>query len=223
MKGKGEAVNVDLLVIPPPNTFLNVDCMELMKKCPNGYFDLAIVDPPYGIAKDSHGGGKARTYYATKDNSKMKKWDIKPAAEYFDLLKRVSKNQIIWGGNYFTDNLYESKGWIFWDKQIGDNFFSDGELAWTSFNRALKMVSMRFETLGRVHPNQKPIKLYKWILERYAKAGDKILDTHVGSGSSLIACIELGYDYYGTEIDKDYYEKAKKRISRAFRKPELFD
>lgn len=216
-----------------PNTFINADCMDYLTKCPSKYFQLAIVDPPYGISWD--GGNdipkKGRPdVYDRKNNPKytVKDWDVSPPSkEYFDELKRVSKNQIVWGGNYFTDYLEPKKCWVFWDKLYDKTFnFSHGELAWTSWDkRMLKVVmSSKIETRGgldKIHPTQKPVKLYRWLLKEFAKAGDLILDTHVGSASSLIACTELGYDYVGFEIDKEYFEQAEKRLSRAFRKFEL--
>ena len=187
------------------NTFENIDCMEMLKKCPPKHFDLAIVDPPYGID--------------------IADWDTKehkPTPEYFEQLFRVSKNQIIWGGNYF--NLPINRGWIFWYKAQNDLNMGDGELAWTSFDSVIRQVKIHRVELWKeqpIHVTQKPVKLYRWLLNRYAAAGDLILDTHVGSGSSIIACIEGGFNYYGCEIDKEYYEAAKKRIGRAFRKYEL--
>lgn len=152
-------------------------------------------------------------------------WDNQaPSEEYFISLFRVSKNQIIFGGNYFVEHLRATQGWIFWDKGTGANDFSDGELAWTSFDRALRMY--RHSWVGanakekaesdRIHPTQKPVALYKWILTNYAKEGDKILDTHVGSASSLIACHDLGFDYVGFEIDEEYYKLAQKRMEEEF-------
>lgn len=197
--------------------FYNMDCMEGMKQFPDKYFDLAIVDPPYGIKvnKMTLGNGKRIVYRGGDD------WDDKaPSTEYFAELFRVSKNQIIWGGNYFVQHLRPTQGWIFWDKGTGANDFSDGELAWTSLRRALRMYRQSWvgsnakesSEKDRIHPTQKPVALYKWILTNYAKPGDKILDTHVGSASSLIACYDLGFDYVGFEIDEDYYRQAKKRL-----------
>jgi site-specific DNA-methyltransferase (adenine-specific) len=197
--------------------------MEGMKQYPDNHFDLAIVDPPYGIGFDGqrfstskHGGRKIHPF---------KGWDSqRPNREYFDELFRVSKDQIIWGANYFTQFLPPSMGWIFWDK--GQRICnSDGELAFSSFQRALRVIELnRVELLkeGTIHPTQKPIALYRWLLENYAKPGDLILDTHVGSASSLIACEALGFDYVGYEIDKDYYEAAKKRLED-WRSLPLFD
>lgn len=217
-------------VIPPLNTIENIDCMEMLRKCPDKHFDLAIVDPPYGIGEGKRFRGMGTACMAT-DYGK-KNWDASPPPrEYFEQLMRVSKNQIIFGANYFTEYLRPTMGWIFWDKEASGDF-SDGELAWTSFERALRKykyvwMGMRQGDMKnkekRIHPTQKPVNLYRWLLKNYAKAGDLILDTHVGSGSSIIACIEGGFNYYGCEIDKDYYEAARRRIARAFRKYELFE
>ena len=204
----------------------NEDNMKLMARYPDNYFDLAIVDPPYGIGesgannhKRTGGRAKARNYKAFAGNDK----EI-PSKEYFDELKRVSKNQIIWGGNYMVEYLKKSMGWIFWDKDTGAQDFSDGELAYTSFNRALKKykytwcgfrqgpTNQRIE--NRIHPTQKPVKLYEWILMNYAKEGDKILDTHRGSASLDIACHNLGFDLVTCEIDTDYFNDGNKRLKQ---------
>jgi site-specific DNA-methyltransferase (adenine-specific) len=193
----------------------NEDNMKLMARYEDNHFDLAIVDPPYGInaSEMTMGSGKNKKY------SKGKKWDNKtPEQKYFNELIRVSKNQIIWGGNYFTDKLKPSRCYIFWDKGInGDCDFADGELAWCSFDKVLRIAPIRYKGfLGadkiRIHPTQKPIRLYEWLLMNYANEGDKILDTHLGSGSIALACHNLGYDLTACELDKDYYEKAMKRI-----------
>ena len=203
----------DAFVIPPPNSFLNIDCMQLMKKCPDGYFDLAIVDPPYGINISNN---------PVKQMHTKKDWDVSPPdADYFSELFRVSKNQIIWGGNYF--DLPPTQNLIVWNKKQPEDFsLAMCEFAWNSIQKPAKIFnySVLLER-DKIHPTQKPVALYRWILKLYAKAGDKILDTHVGSGSSLIACIEGGFNYWGTEIDKDYYEAAQKRIARAFRQYDL--
>lgn len=203
----------------------NRDCLEAMKEFPDKYFDLAIVDPPYGIGRDGsirttskHGGRKAH---------KFKSWDkCIPDEVYFNELFRVSNNQIVWGANYLVEYLPPSMGWIFWDK--GQRICnSDGELAFTSFSQALRVVEYnRVELLldfaGTIHPTQKPIKLYKWLLKNYAKEGDKILDTHLGSGSSRIAAFDMGFDFYGYELDKDYFDASCKRFEQHKSQLKLF-
>ena len=195
----------------------NEDNMELMARYEDNYFDLAIVDPPYGInaSEMTMGSGKNKKY------EKGKKWDNEtPNLEYFNELQRVSKNQIIWGGNYFTDKLKPTRCYVFWDKGInGDCDFADGELAWCSFDKVLRIAPIRYKGfLGadkvRIHPTQKPVKLYEWLLIKYANEGDKILDTHLGSGSISIACHNLGYDLTACELDKDYYNAAMKRLKQ---------
>jgi len=194
----------------------NEDNMELMARYEDNHFDLAIVDPPYGInaSEMTMGSGKNKKY------NKGKKWDNEtPSKEYFNELQRVSKNQIIWGGNYFADKLKPSRCYVFWDKGIyADCDFADGELAWTNFDKVLRIAKIRYKGfLGadkiRIHPTQKPIKLYEWLLMNYAKEGNKILDTHLGSGSIAIACHNLGYDLTACELDKEYYDAAIKRIN----------
>lgn len=198
--------------------FYNMDCMEGMKEFPDKYFELAIVDPPYGIniTKMTLGNGKRKIYRGALS------WDNgTPGNDYFEELFRISKNQIIWGGNYFVKNIPPSMGWIFWDKGTGQNDYSDGELAWTSFNKALRKYTCSWvganakekDEIDRIHPTQKPVALYKWLLTNYAKPGDKILDTHVGSASSLIACEDLDFQYVGFEIDEYYFKLAKERIA----------
>ena len=209
------------------NKLYNMDCMEGMKQFPDKYFELAIVDPPYGIGID---GQKLSLCKNPKHNRKQhdkKNWDNEiPSKEYFDELFRVSKNQIIWGGNYFVEHLQKgTKGWIVWDKGQHGLTMSDCELAYSSFNVPTRVVVInRVELLkdGTIHPTQKPLKLYKWLLKNYAKQGDKILDTHVGSASSLIACYQMNFDYIGFEIDKEYFEKAQKRIADEMAQISLF-
>ena len=196
-------------------TITNEDNMLLMVHYPDKYFDLAIVDPPYGIGanKMTLGNGKKKIYRGEND------WDIAiPEKEYFDELFRVSKNQVIWGGNYFSKFLNSTSSWLFWDKGTGENDFADGELAWTSFGGALRKINKNWiganakDECSRIHPTQKPIYLYKWILDKYAKLGDKILDTHIGSGSIAIACHDYGFELTGCELDSEYYDKAIQRI-----------
>ena len=201
----------------------NEDNMELMARYEDNHFDLAIVDPPYGV---SYARGK-NGFGVNENRPKLEdvKWDKEtPNQEYFTELQRVSKNQIIWGGNYFTDKIPVSKCWIIWDKICqtkNKSVFADGELAWTSFKKVVKIFKQR--QLGfitdtkdniRIHPTQKPSELYEWLLMNYAKEGDKILDTHLGSGSIAIACHNLGYDLTACEIDKEYYEATIKRINQ---------
>jgi len=221
------------------------DCIEGMKQYPDKHFDLAVVDPPYGLKavqkmyKNRAGYVNPKEKYGVKKaNHTMKEWDNeKPSKNYWTELFRVSKNQIVWGGNYFTNFLPVSSGWIFWDKDV-NGAFSKGELAWTSFNMALQKVlyvwdGMRqgqqlnklsckggnwkqgnpCELEKRDHPTQKPVKLYEWIFANYAKEGITILDTHLGSGSSRIAAYKAGLDFTGFEIDEEYYQKQEKRFN----------
>lgn len=212
-------------------TITNEDNMELMARYPDKYFDLAIVDPPYGI-KENGGRGNVSTkkWKNPPKSSHIKKdWDnSRPEKSYFDELFRVSKNQIIWGGNYFTENLPSKMGWIFWDKETGNSDFSDGELAFTSFNKALKKYTFLWSGFKqkiaekRTHPTQKPVALYKWLLDKYAKQGDKILDTHLGSGSIAIACHDYGFELTACELDKEYFDKAMQRINNHTAQYRLF-
>lgn len=217
-----KSVGVQLPVIPPKNSFILGDCMDYLKLFPPNFFDLAIVDPPYGIGID--------------------KWDIKPTEAYWNELFRISKNQIVWGGNYF--NLPIKRGWIGWDKGIvkagylGKKDFDELELAWTSLDIKTRMIrfsdignmwgwngniKVDYNFKGKIHPTQKHIEIYRYLLKEFASVGDLILDTHVGSASSLIACTELGFDYIGFEKDEEYYTMAKSRLGRATRKYELFE
>jgi site-specific DNA-methyltransferase (adenine-specific) len=192
--------------------------MEVMSRYPEKHFDLAIVDPPYGININSNMGlAKGR-----RKRHKEKSWDkYTPDHEFFDMLKASAKHRIIWGGNYF--NLPPTKHVIFWDKltPIGMSF-SDGELAWTSFDRAIRKFTMNNITNDKIHPTQKPVALYKWLLKNYAKEGDLILDTHGGSGSILIACYEMGFDIVWTELDTDYYNAAIERFRKHIAQGSLF-
>lgn len=190
-------------------TLYNADCMDIMRNMPDKAFDLAIVDPPYGLPPDSSNGrGKLKNRCFNK--GKISAWDTSPTKEYFNELFRVSKNQIIWGGNYF--GLPRCRGFICWDKLQPWENFSQVEYAWTSFEKPSRIFRFDNRTGDKIHPTQKPVALYKWLLTDYAKPGDKILDTHLGSGSICIACHDLGFEITGIELDKDYYEAAKKRI-----------
>ncbi len=204
----------------------NEDNMELMSRYEDKYFDLAIVDPPYGI-----GFGEFNRTNKNTDGTRVKankykqsNWDDEiPNDNYFKELKRVSKNQIVWGGNYFP-YLWKTgcKGFIFWYKGNPVPNFADGELAYTSFNKVAKMYNYRYygnlegnTSAGeKYHPTQKPISLYEWLLMNYAKEGDKILDTHLGSGSIALACHNLGYDLTACELDAEYYNAAMKRLKQ---------
>lgn len=201
--------------------YYNMDCVAGMKEFPDKYFDLAVVDPPYGIKQGgdtNHTRGKLATSkkYHTFDDGQA------PDSEYFSELRRVSKNQIIFGANHFIDRIpIPSSCWIVWDKENGKNDFADCELAWTSFNKAVRKFSFRWQGMlqgdmknkeRRIHPTQKPVALYKWILANYANDGDVILDTHVGSASSLIACEDAGLKYVGFEIDPTFYKESKERL-----------
>jgi len=206
------------------------DNMQLMSRYPDGYFDLAIVDPPYGIGFSDYergsSGVKVKERY-TKNGKK--RWDNStPTKEYFNELKRVSKNQIVWGGNYFSELwLNGCKGFIFWFKHQPVDNFAKGELAWTSFNRPAQCFDfMYYGNLNRdfiqLHPTQKPIALYKWLLHKYAKPNDKILDTHLGSMSIAIACHDYGFELTGCELDPEYYEQGIKRVQNHLLQTKLF-
>jgi site-specific DNA-methyltransferase (adenine-specific) len=198
----------------------NEDCMELMSRYPDKYFELAIVDPPYGLNFSTYErcgmGAKIKERYTKRER---KNWDDEiPNEVYFNELFRVSRNQIIWGGNYFP-NLWANgcKGFIFWYKHQPVSNFASGELAFTSFNTPAKCFNFPYygninKDLTRLHPTQKPVKLYEWILKNYANEGDKILDTHLGSGSSRIAADKMGFDFYACELDRDYFEAQEKRF-----------
>lgn len=204
----------------------NMDCIEGMKQYPNKYFELAIVDPPYGINR----AGQIETNTKLKKHKRKfhenKEWDYEiPNELYFKELFRVSKNQIIWGANYFTKYIPSSMGWIFWDKGQ-DLTMSDGELAFSSFQVALRRKIINRGQLmvegGTIHPTQKPVKLYKWLLTNYAKEGDKILDTHLGSGSSRIAAYDMRFEFTGFELDKDYFDASEKRFQQHIKQLTLF-
>lgn len=204
------------------NRIYNMDCMEGMKQFPDKYFELAIVDPPYGIGEDGR-SNHSRSKLAKTKKYNPKNWDKEtPSFEYFDELFRVSKNQIIWGGNYYIKYLKNTPCIIVWDKENGENDFADCELAWSSFSTSVRKFKHRWAGMlqgdmknkeVRIHPTQKPIALYKWLLKNYAKPGDKILDTHGGSFSSVIACLEMGFEYIAFEIDEEYYKNGLKRIN----------
>ena len=199
---------------------LNIDCMEYMAGLEDNAFDLAIVDPPYGLDKDSMhpnrkltGAGKLANRAINRLNTK---WDSIPINQnYFKELFRVSENQIIWGGNYF--DLPPTRGIICWDKVQPWRNFSAWEMAWTSFDCVARLFKFDNRTTDKIHPTQKPVRLYDWLLQKYAKPEMRILDTHLGSGSSAIAAHYFGCDFVGCEIDKDYFESAQKRIDKETR------
>lgn len=203
----------------PISEVYNEDNMIGMARYPDKFFDLAIVDPPYGIGanKMTLGNGKKKIYRGTAD------WDSNaPNIDFFTQLRRVSTNQIIWGANHFISQLpIDSSCWIFWDKGTGENDYADGELAWTSFQTTVRKyfkswvganAKEKKDVNGRIHPTQKPVDLYKWLLQHYTQPGNKILDTHMGSQSSRIAAYQMDFDYWGWEIDKEYFEAGNKRF-----------
>lgn len=225
------------------NKLYNIDCMEGMKLIPDKYFDLAIVDPPYFTGPNKrkfYGRNINKLKIRRKNYEPIESWDI-PSKEYFEELKRVSKNQIVWGINYF--DYYLGAGLIIWDKVNGESTFSDCEVAYCSMHNKTKMFRymwngmMQGKSISeghimqgdksrnevRIHPTQKPVNLYKWILLNYAKQGDKILDTHVGSASSLVACYEMGYDFLGFEKDKNMFNLANKRLIDVMNQINFFD
>lgn len=200
--------------------FINTDCVNFMKSKPDGFYDLAIVDPPYGIDNKKLLSLRGYTGKGCPMNKRMREasseWDVKPTAEYFNELFRVSKNQIIWGGNYFTDMLPPTREWLIWNKEKYSFKHSAFEMAWTSFNGVSKMVKIQHHGFLMkdkiiIHPTQKPVMLYQFILQEYCKKCIKILDTHGGSGSIAIACDMEGFDLDICEIDKKYLDDSIKR------------
>ena len=201
------------------NTLYNLDCMIGMSEFPDKFFDLAVVDPPYGLDKGSvQGSGKLKNRVLNTGN--VHEWDSAPDRSYFDELFRVSKNVIIWGWNYFP--LPPTRCVLCWDKMQPWENFSQIELAWTSFDKPAQIFRFDNRTGDKIHPTQKPIELYTWILSKYASKGDKILDTHVGSASSLIACKKLGFEFIGFEVNTEYYSAAMKRMQNTFVPKKLF-
>ncbi len=203
---------------------LNIDCMDYMKDLPDKSIDLAIVDVNYGIQQDGRNNHSRGVLAKSKDYRNNSRYDNgSPDISYFNELFRVSKEQIVFGANHFISKLpFDSSCWIVWDKQNGDNDFADCELAYTSFDTSVRIFRFRWQGMlqgdmknkqERIHPNQKPIQLYKWLLKNYAKEGDKILDTHLGSGSSAIAAYDMGFDFVGCELDKDYFDAMMKRFN----------
>ena len=209
----------------PDIKLINDDCMNVMSQYPDGYFDLACVDPPYGIGESGKKNASRGRLIAAKDYKSFYGDDLEPPpVEYFRELQRVSKNQIVWGANHFIDRIAQgSPCWVVWDKDNGAADFADCELAWTSFKTAVRLFRFRWAGMlqgdmknkeFRIHPTQKPVKLYEWLFTNYAKKGQRILDTHLGSGSSAIAAHYFGCDFVGCELDAKYYELAKERFDR---------
>jgi site-specific DNA-methyltransferase (adenine-specific) len=218
-------------------TLYNMDCMELLKATPDKFYGLAIVDPPYNIgviADNWYGSEISSTGVKRTMTSKFKEWDrFSPDEIYIKELMRVSKNQIIWGANHFIESINKNSScWIVWDKQNTDSTFADCELAWGSFKTAVRKFTFMWNGMLqgdmknkelRIHPTQKPVKLYEWLLTNYAKQGDKILDTHLGSGSHAIACNNLGFELTACELDKDYFDASVKRITSANAQIRMFE
>ena len=197
------------------------DNMELMARYPDGYFDLAIVDPPYGY------GDKKTNILNFRQKEQHREWNTAPTDSYFLELFRVTKNQIIWGGNYFLNHIGNTRSFLIWDKLNPDRCFADCEFAWNSTDQVARIFKGRPQELnkkdnGKIHPTQKPVPLYKWLLKNYATPGDKILDTHAGSFSIGIACWEMGFDLEAYEIDKDYHAAALKRFKERTSQGRLF-
>ena len=205
----------------PINKVYLADCMDIMRMMPDKSVDLCIVDPPYGI-----GSGKELEHNGWKSYG-VKEWDNSPPKkEYFNELFRISKNQIIWGANHFISMIpFNFSCFLIWDKGQRDFSLADGEMAWTSFTSSARFFNYsRAKAIqeGKIHPTQKPIALYKWILKNYAKPNDKIFDSHVGSGSIRIACHDMGFDFEGCEIDKDYWEAQEARYNQHIMQGDLF-
>jgi site-specific DNA-methyltransferase (adenine-specific) len=220
VRGGGADLDGDVVTMPELNQIILADCMDIMRDIPNKYFELAIVDPIYGVNE---------TAYREKDRSKLAKtktypnsiWSQKKTEKsYFIELIRISKNQIIWGGNYFANLLENSRCWIVWDK-VNTCDFADCELAWTSFDKSVRQFTFKWngmlqgnmaEKEIRIHPTQKPVALYRWLLQKYAKPGDKIIDTHSGSGSCAVACHIEKHGFLAIEKDADYHAASVRRL-----------
>lgn len=207
----------------PISEVFNIDCMDGMKQYPDKYFELAIVDPPYGISEDGSKNHTRSKITTSKDYKAYSSGDKEaPSIEYWAEAQRVSKNIIAWGANHYISKIpFDSSCWIIWDKDNGENDFADCELAYTSFKTSVRKFKWKWQGMLqqnmknkdiRIHPNQKPVALYEWILMNYGKTGDKILDTHLGSGSSRIAAYKLGFDFIGFELDKFYFNAQEKRF-----------
>ena len=202
----------------------NTDCLEYMRTLPDKAFQLAIADPPYGIGEDGK-SNHSRGLLAKPSQWTPKEWDKQAmTAEFFEELRRISSNQVIWGANHFISRMpYDSSCWIVWDKENGTTDFADCELAWTSFKTAVRLFRFMWNGMlqgdmkhkeERIHPTQKPVALYAWLLKNYAKPGDRIFDPMMGSQSSRIAAYKMGFDYVGCELDKEYFDKGCERFNR---------
>jgi len=217
--------------MPVSETF-NIDCMEALREAPDNHWDLAVCDPPYGISKPAFRQDNTTTKATALRDYHIAVFEQSvPEQSYFDELRRVSKNQIIWGGNYFIDHLTSTRSMIVWDKETKDAQWADAELAWTSFTNSVRIFKFAWNGMiqgdmknkeSRIHPTQKPAALYKWLLQNYAKPGDRILDTHLGSGSSRIAAYDLGFDFTGYELDTDYFNAQEERFQRHIAQGTLF-
>ena len=224
---------MDDFATAPQSLAYNMDCLEAMRKMKDKEFDLAVVDPPYGIGESGSKNYTRSCLACSTDYKSFYGDDAQaPVKEYFTELFRVSKNQIVFGANHFISKMpYDSHCWLIWDKENGENDFADCELAWTSFDSAVRVFRFRWQGMlqgnmkskeSRIHPTQKPIALYAWIFTRYAKPGMKVLDTHLGSGSSRIAAYDAGLDFVGYEIDKEYFDKQEERFAAYAAQTSLF-
>ena len=219
------AIAYSTCYVQPFSEVFNEDCISVMKRYPDKFFDLAVVDPPYGIGanKMQLGNAKDKVYRGEND------WDKQtPTAEYWQELFRVSKNQIVWGGNYYE--LKPTKCWLIWDKNNGESDFADGEMAWTSFDKPMRIKKIHWcgsaskweDTNGKIHPTQKPVKLYDWVFNEFAKEGDLILDTHLGSASSRISANKAKLRFVGCEIDTKYFNDGEARFKDFISQLRLF-
>ena len=217
----------------PISDVRNMDCMDFMKEFPDKFFDLAIVDVPYGIGEDGSTNHSRGLLAVSKDYKPYSGNDLSvPNSDYWQELFRVSKNQIVWGANHFISKLpYDSSCWIVWDKMNGETDFADCELAWTSFKTAVRIYRFRWQGMlqgnmknkqERIHPNEKPFQLYQFCLSNYAKKGERVLDTHVGSGSHRVAAYKQEIDFYGCDTDEYYFNKQETRFIESIAEP-LFD
>lgn len=210
------------------NELLQIDNMEYMKDIPDNHFDLAIVDPPYGKRPLRKDNGTYGISGLRKFDSKDDSWDVKPSEDYFKNLFRISKNQIIWGANYFIESLKSSNCFIVWNKKTGKNVFADFELAFTSFTSTTKLFTLEWRGFARgekgnlIHPTQKPIALYRWLLTNYAKPGYKLFDSHSGSGSFRIAAYDMGFDLVSCELDADYCKDNETRYQKHIKQTGMF-